>query len=77
MKFNVNERKRGWTRWMRWSHIAVSAKVLGIITNDQKGAALQVNAILRRREKQGLVEYYKTGPAQNAPAYYRSKKVEG
>lgn len=73
-RFDVNERKRGWTRWLRWSHVAVSAKILGVIDNDQKGAAFDVNAILKRRRREGLVEYHKTGRAQGAAAYYRARK---
>lgn len=73
-QFNPKEHKRGWTRWMRWHQVVISAKVLGIIDDDELGSTYQVNAILRKREREGLVEYHKTGPAQSAPAYYRSKK---
>jgi hypothetical protein len=67
------EQSLKWTRWLTCDEIARAALILGVIPDYSKGNKFRLNAILRKRVAEGLVQKRKAGPAQNAKAEYRSK----
>lgn len=63
-----------WTDEVRWSDLARSAIILGIVPDDSKRSMFAVRAILKARIKSGKVKRRKEGKAQSARAFYRGKK---
>jgi hypothetical protein len=62
--------KSGASRWYRLSEILMVAAMLDL-TEYTKGDNLNIATILGKMMAAGKVQYWKQGPGQTSPAYYR------
>jgi hypothetical protein len=64
-----------WTREMRWHEIARAALILGIVPDYSQASMRRLSNSLNARVLSGAVKKRKSGNAQSAAAFYRTRNV--